>query len=119
MANQPFTIWKLSPFGSFHGSSQVVTRLCTWPNDFHDTQAANPNSTAPTARYDGLDVATHSITMKRVKNSNDDPRSRSATITTIDRPHATSTGPRCLGSGRLSGPRRNDRMASSSRFSTR
>ena len=64
-------------------------------------------------------VATQSITTKRVKNSSDEPRSFWETMITTDMPHATSTGPRCLGSGRLNGPSRNVRMASSSRLSTR
>ena len=37
----------------------------------------------------------------------------------IEATQAMSTGPRCLGSGRLSGPSRQVRMARSSRFSTR
>src|SRR5680860_1084529 len=35
------------------------------------------------------------------KNSSDDPRSFWRTITMIDTPHASRSGPRCFGSGRL------------------
>ena len=44
------------------------------------------------------------MTTKRVKNSSDEPRSRSATITSTANAHAASTGRKARGSGRCSGP---------------
>ena len=51
-------------------------------------------------------MATHSRATNSAKNSSDEPRSFSDTITTSDTPHASSTGPRCLRSGRWMGPMR-------------
>ena len=49
-ANWASTIWKPSPFGSSHGSSQMSTRSCTWANWLCANTAPPANSSAPTTR---------------------------------------------------------------------
>jgi hypothetical protein len=44
------TIWNPLPYSSSHGSSQMSTRVWTWPNSRHDANAAAPNSTKPMIR---------------------------------------------------------------------
>ena len=119
MAKIDWAIWYPSPDTSAHGSSHTRTRRCTWPNMLHATTDPSANNPLPTTRYDTRWVATHSITMNRAKNSSDDPRSVWYIITSSDTPQATSTGPRCLGSGIRRRPTPHDPSDSSSRFSTR
>ena len=64
-------------------------------------------------------MATHSSVTNSAKNSSELPRSFWLIITTSDAAHASSTGPRCFGSGREIGPTRRLLTARSSRFSTR
>ena len=49
-ANCASTIWKPSPFGSAHGSSQMSTRSWTCTNWLCANTAPKPNSSTPIAR---------------------------------------------------------------------
>ncbi len=88
------TIWKPLPVGSAHGLRQIATRSRTCANCVHERYEPIANSTPPSPRYSARSVATQSITTNSAKKSSDEPRSRSATITTSETPHATTTGPR-------------------------
>jgi hypothetical protein len=64
-------------------------------------------------------VAIQTITMNRVKNSSDDPRSFWKVMMPMAMNQATNTGPKWRGSGRYSGPTFQVACAKSARCSIR
>ena len=102
------------------GRSSVLTRSCTWPNSWYATNA--PARNMRRARRRGTPRARWRCrasprTPRRTAATSRGPSAR--TITRIEKPHASSSGPRCFGSGSRRRPMRRVPAASSSRLSTR